>query len=86
VIYVGTNCTGAGFSLRILVLPVSVIPPIRHTQLHLHADFTKCAKLFRKSGNIAQKIIFTLVLKMTIIIIIALVLALGSFSIAYDCT
>jgi len=46
----------------------------------------KGAKLFRKSGNIVQKIIFTLVLKMTIIIIIALVLALGSFSIAYDCT
>jgi uncharacterized membrane protein len=73
---------GQVFLFEFLVLPVSVIPPIRHTQLHLHADFTKWAK----SGNIVQKIIFILVLKMTIIIIIALVLALGSFIIAYDCT
>jgi hypothetical protein len=46
----------------------------------------KGAKLFRKSGNTVQKITVTLVFKMTIIIIIAVFLALGSFSISYDCT
>lgn len=46
----------------------------------------KWAKLFKESGNIVQKIKFTLVFKMTLIIIMALVLALGSFSIASDCT
>jgi len=58
--------TGTGFSPNTSVSPVSIIPPMLHTFLHLHADLTRWtngrsletlqkATFLRKAGIVGEK-------------------------------
>jgi hypothetical protein len=67
----GQSGSGTGFSPSTSVSPVSIIPPMLHTHLHLHVavtrrtngrslgTFQKKGVLFQKSENIGQQSTFT---------------------------
>jgi len=51
----GQSGTGTGFSPSISVSPVSIIPPMLHTHLHLHAALTRSSPYtLAKSGNLPK--------------------------------